>query len=320
MAVALTETYRTGGQVKYRHAAERCFDFLGRDARRQGSGVTWGQTTDMISGSAGIGLTLLYAGDALDLDWTLELAVAAGLRLLELGRVDSGGLKWPMSPEYERLMPNFSHGTAGVCHFLATLYGKTGEAKFLDAAIAGGRYLQSIANTDDGGCLVFHHEPGGEDLYYLSWCHGPAGTARFFYRLAEATGDNVWMTWVHRCAHALVDSGIPEHRNPGFWNNVSQCCGDAGVGEFLLALVRRTGDPAYWDFADRIVRSVDERATTDVRGTRWVQAEHRTRPELLVAQTGFMQGAAGICTFLLHMDEFERGKQAAIILPDNPFV
>ena len=52
---------------------------------------------------------------------------------------------------------------------------------------------------------------------------------------------------------------------------------------------------------------------------RWVQAEHRVRPELLVAQTGYMQGAAGIGIWLLHLDAFDRGKKSWIRLPDSPF-
>lgn len=32
------------------------------------------------------------------------------------------GLSWPMSPDYPRLMPNFSHGTAGTAYFLSRLY------------------------------------------------------------------------------------------------------------------------------------------------------------------------------------------------------
>ena len=44
---------------------------------------------------------------------------------------------------------------------------------------------------------VFHHEPDGEDLFYLGWCHGPVGTARLFYRLHQATGDRQWRDWFH---------------------------------------------------------------------------------------------------------------------------
>jgi hypothetical protein len=53
---------------------------------------------------------------------------------------------------------------------------------------------------------------------------------------------------------------------------------------------------------------------------KWIQAEHRTRPELLMAQTGLMQGASGIGLYLLHLDAFEQGKRSKIYLPDSVFV
>jgi len=53
---------------------------------------------------------------------------------------------------------------------------------------------------------------------------------------------------------------------------------------------------------------------------KWIQAEHRTRPELLMAQTGLMQGASGIGLFLLHLDVFEQRKRPTINLPDSVFI
>jgi hypothetical protein len=53
---------------------------------------------------------------------------------------------------------------------------------------------------------------------------------------------------------------------------------------------------------------------------KWIQAEHRTRPELLMAQTGLMQGASGIGLFLLHLDVFEQRKRPKINLPDSVFI
>ena len=50
-----------------------------------------------------------------------------------------------------------------------------------------------------------------------------------------------------------------------------------------------------------------ERATAEAGGLKWIQAEHRVRPEELEAQVGFMQGAAGIATALLHLDAAVRG-------------
>ncbi len=216
-------------------------------------------------------------------------------------------------------MPNFSHGTAGIAYFLATLYQETKNKEFLDAAIAGAKYLQAVSKTEGDVCLVFHNEPDGKDLYYLGWCHGPVGTARLFYRLYQVTGDRVWMGWVKKSAQALLKSGIPEKQTPGFWNNVSQCCGSASVAEFFLSLYRVTREREHLDFAKRVTANLLERATRDAGGMKWIQAEHRIKPDLLVAQTGYMQGAAGIGMLLLRLDDLERNKKPAVTFPDSPF-
>lgn len=50
-----------------------------------------------------------------------------------------------------------------------------------------------------------------------------------------------------------------------------------------------------------------------------MQAENRTQPENLVAQTGFMQGAAGVGSFFLQLDAFTRGRVWPSPLPDTPW-
>jgi lantibiotic modifying enzyme len=216
-------------------------------------------------------------------------------------------------------MPNFSHGTAGVAYFLASLYEATGDREFLDAAIAGAKYLQAVARRDGDTFSVFHNDPDGLDLYYLGWCHGPPGTARLFYKLANLTGEDGWMSVVHQTANTILQSGIPEQQTPGFWNNVSQCCGHVGVGEFFMALCRLGHEETYRPFVRRVTTDLLRRATEDASGMSWAQAEHRTRPELLVAQTGYMQGAAGIGSYFLHLDALDRGEAPAILFPDTPF-
>ena len=120
-------------------------------------------------------------------------AARAGLHLIELGIPENGGLKWRMDPEFQRLMPNFSHGTSGVAYFLATLHQETGRKEFLDAAHAGVRYLQSIAATTGDTCLIFHDEPDNKSLYYLGWCHGPVGTSRLWVRLDQIEPKAGWL-------------------------------------------------------------------------------------------------------------------------------
>lgn len=316
---ALTEIFKTTGESKYRQGALRCAQVLGERARKAGKGIEWNDTTDVIAGGAGIGLFLLYAARELKEPAFREVAIQDGHRLIELGLPEENGMKWRMSPSFARLMPNFSHGTAGIAYFLATLYQATRKREFLDAALAGAKYLRAVAKTDNDVCLIFHNEPEGKDLYYLGWCHGPVGTARLFYRLYQVTKDRVWMDWVKKSARGIMESGIPEKQTPGFWNNVSQCCGSAGVAEFFLSLYRVTRDRASLEFSKRITAQLLAKATRDPEGMRWIQAEHRVRPEFLVAQTGYMQGAAGVGMLLLHLDGFQRGKKALISFPDSPF-
>lgn len=245
------------------------------------------------------------------------MAVKAGNRLLQVGIKTSGGIKWRMSKDYKRFMPNFSHGTAGIAYYLACLYERTGEKRFLEGAVKGAEHLLSIAYKKDDQCLVYHFTPEGEKRYYLGWCHGPVGTGRLFYILYKATGKKSWLEWLKRGAYSIMVSGIPEKETPGFWNNVSICCGTAGVALYFHRLNRTLKDKTYGQFATRMAKSLLGKPTQDGKGLKWMNAEFRKRPEFLVAQPGFMQGAAGIGYSLLKLAS--SGKRRHIILPDVPY-
>ena len=313
---ALRRAFELTGEPRYRDGARRAAALIRQRAVPAGSGIEWpGQGYDVISGSAGIGLHLLWEARKEGDPASRELAEKAGRRLLELGIPAGSGTKWAAATDTPMVMPNFSHGTAGVAYFLATLGQETGRREFLDAALGGARYLTSIARTAGDTALVYHHEGDGEDLYYWSWCHGPAGTARLFYRLYAVTGDCAWLEWAQKGARALLASGLPESEPPGWWDNVGPCCGHAGVAELLLGL----GEPRHLELARRITAYLSSRATCDAEGARWVQAEHRVHPELREAQTGYMQGAAGVGMWLLRADALERGTAGPAVLPDSPF-
>lgn len=316
----LHRVYKETGDEKYLKAALRCRDLIHAAAQPAGAGVQWGDVTDIIGGAAGTGLYLLHAAREMDNPASRDLAVRAGLRLVELGIPEAGGLKWRMDPEFKRLMPNFSHGTAGIAYFLATLHRETGRKEFLDAARAGARYLQSVASTQGDGCLIFHNEPEGKDLYYLGWCHGPVGTARLWVRLHQIDGKAGWLDWARKGAKSILASGVPEQKTPGFWNNAGQCCGSAGVAGFFLDLAKLTGDDSYRAHARRVAGDLLAHATaTPGGGLKWTHAEHRVRPDYTYAQTGYMQGAAGIGMLLLQMDAVEKGREWTFRLPDSPF-
>ncbi len=319
IAFTLEETFKATGEARYGQGFRKCLDIIRAKAQPSGKGIQWSPSSDIISGSAGTGLALLYAAAELGDKTLIGLASRAGDRLIELGRARNGGLDWAMDPSFPRTMPNFSHGTAGVAFFLVRLYDATRNRTYLEAALAGARYLLSIAKTDGDACLIFHDAPDNKDLYYLGWCHGPVGTANLFYALFKTTGNPVWMDWVRREANALMGSGIPEKETPGFWNNAGLCCGLAGVADFFLNLYKSDRDPAYLAFLNRVMKRLLAKATVDGDKLSWVQAEHRTQPKLLIAQTGLMQGAAGIGLAFLRWDAFEMGRAPLIRMPDSAF-
>jgi lantibiotic modifying enzyme len=316
---ALFETYKASKDEKYLEGFKTCVQFLKDSAEKVEQGVSWGSTTDIISGTAGTGLFLIYAYQETEDQELLNLAELAGKKLMELGEKVELGTQWAMSPDYVRYMPNFSHGTAGIAYFLASLYIETEEDLFLEAALEGARYLKEVAVTEGDVCLIFHNEPDGEDLFYLGWCHGPVGTSRLFFRLFQITGDNEWMNLVEMGAKAILDSGIPEQEVEGFWNNVGVCCGSAGVADYFLSLYNITQKQDYLDFALHLTEDLLARTTKIESGMKWIQAEHRSRPEFLQAQTGLMQGAAGIGLWLLRLDAFYNRQIPQIMFPDNPF-
>ena len=315
-AFVLEQVARQGGHSDFRKAAGRASATLIERSKTAGNGVEWNDTTDIIAGSAGIGLTLLWLEPTVGGTAARDLAVRAGRHLLELGQPAEGGCTWMMTPTFPRNMPNFSHGTAGVAYFLARLHAMTGDPAFLEGARAGARYLQAIAVPKGDGVVIRHHDGDGAELFYLSWCHGPAGTARVFHQLVSV--DQSFQPWVDKLARGIPAMGVPG-RSPGFWNNISQCCGNAGVVQFALDRARAGQDAQALEYARVVASELVQRATADGDGLKWVQAEHRVQPANLVAQTGFMQGAAGVGTVLLHLDAAERNSRWAITFPDSPF-
>ena len=317
------ELYRTTKSDDDLEAFRSVVRRLGDEARASENGIDWNDVTDVIGGSAGTGLFLLWAAEVMGDPDALALAVRTGDRLLELGPVEEGRRSWKMSPTFARTMPNFSHGTAGVAYFLARLARTSGEERFLQAAKEGVAQLDALAKREDHGYLVHHNRPDGLELFYLGWCHGPTGTHRLFYELWRTTGDESYRDRIRASARSILASGIPEARPEGFWNNVGQCCGSAGVAQAFHEMARHLDDETlvarYNQFAEHLTRDLLQRATRDEQGLRWIQAEHRVRPELLVAQTGYAQGAAGIGLWLLTLDAHMEGRPRRVVLPDSPY-
>jgi lantibiotic modifying enzyme len=273
---------------------------------------------DILFGYAGIGLTFLYAFEHQLTDYALETAKAIGDTLLNK-RID--GVRWAMDAEdviKKRFMPNFSHGTAGISYFLAKLYQACGDKKYLSAALASGNYLLSLSNED---AMIYHAEPDSAAMkrYYLGYCHGPVGTARLYYTLHQISGDSKWQIALDKSVKYVMNCGIPKKQLPGYWNNVSLCCGNAGIATFYMQLYQKYKKKEYIQFSEIMASNLLERGQMTDGMLYWPQAENRKQPELIQTQTGLMQGSAGIGIMLLQLDAVKKNKPYLIKLPDNPF-
>ena len=334
----LHELAMLSGQGRFADAATSCAQLQRDQAETIGAGLGWVQEMpyakltghegvreifDMAEGAAGAGTYWLYAHDAGVHADALNWATLVAERLLEVAETAAGGLRWQLMPDipWPFDAPNFAHGTAGVSYFFARMFEVTKEQKYLAAALAGAGHVQAMAEEIPGGGHLVPHilNDGKPNRFYLGACHGPAGTARLFYLLSNLTGDNAWQTWGRGLDDGLISIGAPEERGRGFWNNISQCCCDAGIGDHAVNMFRLTADEFYRDLALRVAAELVRRAEHKADTYCWPQAEHRTQPDFIQAQTGYMQGAAGVGSFFVHLATTLSGDPVKIQFPDSPF-
>ena len=313
------------------------------------NGTTWSNNTDIAHGASGTGLYLLHAATAeTDQAHAAKMtaaAVAAGEWLLTMAvPTPGGGLKWPRGKDSDGghdgvFYPNFCCGTAGVAYFLATLHQATSDPRFLEAAVRGGDFLLSVANRTTG-LLIFHDEPAHESMYYLGWCHGPAGTSRLWVRLYQVTGDVKYWDLVLDGATSIACEAVPAFRwlldtpEPTVaWANAGQCCGGAAALNFLLqitAYASQRGLPTRdldtlkvaTKLADNLARRAVPCGAPKVNGTCFRSPEEHGTPSVLTTQVGWMQGAAGIAASLVHYDAVAVAKSTAgtrFNWPDEPW-
>lgn len=279
------------------------------------------------AGYIGDSSTVLYlarAGQILKNRRYLRVAAQAGDRLIALATQEGdGSLAWrgPQNPSLPHLYyPGFEMGTAGIIYTLASLAEATGQARFLNAAKRGATHLMSLAVTEGDAALIPYALPDFRHIYYLGFCHGAAGTARSFYKLHQLTGDRLYLDWTNRLAQGILAAGAPELESPGMWNTVTQCCGTASQVTLFLGLWATFGNPGHLEIARRAGRAIASRANNvDGKGDKWFMAWQRIEPSIVNAEAGYMIGAAGIATSLLHLHLAETGRYEVNLPFDNPY-
>ena len=168
---------------------------------------------------------------------------------------------------------------------------------YLDAARGVAHWVSASAvPTNDG--LVWPAGPRDPKSIDTTLYTGTPGPILFLLELSRDTDDSAALTSARAGADALLAS-LSEEK-----------------GIYTI-----THDDAYLERSRKATALLLSKITRDNAGVRWVQAEHRTKPELLVAQTAYMQGASGVGLWLLHMGESTSGRSGPMLTwPDNPFV
>ncbi|MDX6316407.1 MAG: hypothetical protein QOF44_5871, partial [Streptomyces sp.] len=237
-----------------------------------------------------------------DSDHAVGAAHILADQLVGMAEPSLNGLQWRMSLGWDYVMPGFSHGTAGVAYALAAAGKRLDRPDLVAVATRGAEALLSLGHTPEGWALpaTVPPRPSGPSVNF-GWCHGPTGTIRLFLALSAIDPQPKWDHAVDACMQALADSGLPARLYPGFWDNVARCCGTAGVGQLLLDRYQTTGHADLLDWADRLAADVLERAITTPGGVTWSNTEFTATPPELPPEPGFMQGTAGIASWLARL-------------------
>ncbi|MET8908922.1 lanthionine synthetase LanC family protein [Micromonospora sp. NPDC004551] len=258
--------------------------------------------SDVISGDAGILLALLDACDDGADGVVVQAAHLLADGLVGLAEDRPDGLHWRMLAGHERLMPGFSHGTAGVAYALAAAGNTLHRDDLLDTAVRAADGLLALGSHPDGWALPLLIPPRPDrPPVNFGWCHGPTGTVRLFTLLDTVDPQPRWRQAVDACLGALRDSRIPQRLYPGYWDNLARCCGTAGVGQLLLDRFRATADPALLTWANVLAADVLARTVPTSTGVTWSNTEHTRTPPDLPPEPGFMQGTAGIVGWLARL-------------------
>ena len=79
-----------------------------------------------------------------------------------------------------------------------------------------------------------------------------------------------------------------------------------------------TGNNNYLNHSHQLTKYILSKTDYSGATIKWVHAEHRTQPNNLAAQTGLMQGTAGIGLWLLKLHGQFTDRKPLIHLPDEP--
>ncbi|NUP47966.1 MAG: serine/threonine protein kinase [Catenulispora sp.] len=245
---------------------------------------------DLVEGAAGVGLGHLLlaagagaAGDAAAAGRHLEVAGACH-RLLTGGGATFTSVD-AAKPGNAALAEGIAHGDAGAAYFLTAYAHATGDSD----AIASARAACDRLAAATPALLARSRDPGASRRFG-SWCRGLAGIGSVLLYAGDRLGDLDYSELAQQCADSCVRIAP---RMP----QVVQCCGLAGVGDFLVDCALAPDAPAgtaglRWKQAFDVVRLILARS-----GGTWSRPDFPD-VELTGSGAGWAGGSAGVLAFV----------------------
>lgn len=334
----IIKLYELTKKEEYKNYAVKVADDLLAAAKKSDEGIYWSEQNDLC-GDAGF---VTYLADIYKLTGDkkyLEAAVSFGNFLLSKGKsAPNGGKYWNVVDltiidfPKDVFWVNNAHGTSGVGWIFAILYKISKDEKFLEAAKEAAKYIEEIAVGDENAVLVpyldsLERGPSTE-FYYLSTCHGPAGTSLLFHLLYKITGEKEYLDWVLRLSRGIIKAGAPEIFSRGYWQSQALCCGTPGLLEHFVSVYKLTKNPEFLEYAKRAAKTVvGQSFVPDADGDiyhqkkirRWSGAWWRTIPTDVHSYTGLYIGSAGNAWALLSLAAAEKNENLIELIEYNYF-
>jgi lantibiotic modifying enzyme len=254
---------------------------------------------DVVGGAAGAVTALLALHRAGSSALARTAAIQCGEHLLRAARPSEGGLAWRTDLSGDDPATGFAHGASGIASALLDLALATGEARFLDAGLAGlafeRRALQGEIRLGRSEARDVTHRGPDRGLAF-TWCYGAPGMGFARVRALRAI-DALDAGSQHRAAlERDLEEALALTLERGFGKSHCLCHGDLGNLEFLLeAETLKISGP----LRGRIDTLIEAVLASSRQGWRCGTAARIDTP-------GLMNGLAGIGYGLLRLAAPER--------------